>query len=73
MYYFFELEGLNVLSEKGKKLGKITDVGDFGAGIFLEIFFIKNKKTELVPFTKKNILSVNKKNNFIVLSSTPSY
>ena len=69
-YYFFELLSLNVLDEDKKQLGKITNVGDFGGGIFLEIFFIKKNKTELIPFTKKNILCVNKKDNFIILSSS---
>ncbi len=68
-YYFFELKNLEVLNSKLKKVGKVIDVGDFGGGTFLEIFFSINGKTELISFTKENFTLIDKKENFIVLSS----
>tara|TARA_B100001057_G_C22723561_1_gene900692 strand:+ start:329 stop:772 length:444 start_codon:yes stop_codon:yes gene_type:complete len=71
-YYFFELKNLQVFDSKLKKIGKVIDVGDYGGGTFLEILFFDNRKSELIPFTKENFTFINKKENFIVLSSISS-
>jgi 16S rRNA processing protein RimM len=49
-FYYADLVGLTVVDTKGKTLGSIAAVQNFGAGDLLEIRLSGSSKTELVPF-----------------------
>jgi 16S rRNA processing protein RimM len=51
-FYFTDLIGLAAVDEEGAVIGMIDRVLDFGAGTILEIKLTGQTKTELVPFTK---------------------
>lgn len=58
-FYYYELEGLDVFSEKNEKLGQITQIYNFGSGDIIEIEFLDNSK-EMFPFRKDIFLEINK-------------
>ena len=53
-HYFYELIGMNVVNEEGKKLGAVIDVNDYGGGVFIE--FKGDDKTATVHFN--SVLSI---------------
>ncbi len=63
-YYFFELEGSEVYSEDGTKLGKITDIQELKPYALLEI----DKGRLYIPFVKGLVLEV--KDGRIVVSTS---
>ncbi|MGE4351478.1 MAG: ribosome maturation factor RimM [Bdellovibrionales bacterium] len=48
-YYFADLIGLRAQDAAGKEIGNVTDVHDYGAGVFLEIK-PANAKSFMLPF-----------------------
>lgn len=70
-FYYVDLIGLDVIDDNSKKLGKVTNVYDFGGGGMLEIEFIKAdieknlEKIENFPFKDETFPEVNLKENFI--------
>jgi 16S rRNA processing protein RimM len=57
-FYFTDLTGLAAIDAEGATIGMIDRVLDFGAGTILEIKLTGIAKTELVPFTKACVPSV---------------
>jgi 16S rRNA processing protein RimM len=57
-FYHTDLIGLAAVSPDGAALGTIDRVLDFGAGTILEIKLTGIAKTELVPFTKACVPTV---------------
>ncbi|MDX2083273.1 MAG: ribosome maturation factor RimM [Rickettsiales bacterium] len=76
-FYYADLIGLDVVDKNTKKIGKVIDVQDFGAGGMLEIEFDEEfrksdlgknlEKIENFPFSNKIFPQIDLKNNFIVL------
>ncbi|MCB1186557.1 16S rRNA processing protein RimM [bacterium] len=50
--YFFELEGMEVRTSKGDLVGKVVDVAETGAGMFLEV---QGEKLILIPFNMEHV------------------
>ncbi|MCS7083786.1 MAG: ribosome maturation factor RimM [Aquificaceae bacterium] len=61
-YFAFELEGLEVLTESGKSLGKVNAVVDGRAYSFLEVGEM------LIPFTERFVLDVDLTSGKIIVS-----
>ncbi len=58
-YYWFELMGMEVVSESGEKLGAIADILQTGSN---DIYVLKNGRKEIyIPATKEVIRQVDKK------------
>ncbi len=57
-FYFTDLIGLAAVDADGVTIGTIDRVLDFGAGTILEIKLTGQTKTELVPFTKACVPTV---------------
>ena len=55
-YYVDDLIGCKIIIEKNNKIGKITDIKNFGAGDLLEVKL--DNKIVLIPFNNENIISV---------------
>lgn len=69
-YYFADLKGLDVKTTDGKRLGVVSGVHDFGAGIMLEIQPTKsaeNQNSFFHPFTKAAVPKVDIKAGRIVV------
>jgi 16S rRNA processing protein RimM len=64
-YYFFELEGLEVKSQKGKRLGRVRRVFSDRDRVYLEI---EGGKV-IIPFIKEFVLEVKPKEGYLVVSS----
>ncbi len=70
-YYQVDLIDLDVIDESDKKLGKVLNVLDFGAGTMLEIEFDEAKKAqnlekiENFPFKNEFFPEISVKNGFI--------
>ncbi|KGB27374.1 16S rRNA processing protein RimM [Candidatus Liberibacter solanacearum] len=67
-FFNADLEELETFDLQGKYWGKICGIYDFGAGAVLEFKDSKEKKF-LIPFTKSTVLSVNLKENKILIDS----
>ena len=65
-YYVKDLVGCNIQLIDGKKIGKVIDVENFGAGDLLEISFKKNKI--YIPMNKDNLISVDIIKQLIVVN-----
>ena len=52
-FYIEDLKGLKVLDTSGNHIGNITNVANYGGGDIIEIMFIKDGKSEMLPFTKE--------------------
>ena len=59
-FYFEDLKSLQVLNLKGKKVGIISEIFNFGAGDLVEIKFSNGSGTEIYPFTKEFFPEVTK-------------
>jgi 16S rRNA processing protein RimM len=57
-FYHTDLIGLATINASGDTFGRIAEVLDFGAGTILEIKLQTAAKTELVPFTKACVPTV---------------
>jgi 16S rRNA processing protein RimM len=69
-FYHVDLIGLDVIDEKNKKIAKIINIYDFGAGNLVEIEFIDEapkgfKKIENFSFKNEIFPEVNLSKNFI--------
>ena len=51
-FFFSELNDMEVLNIKNKKIGIVLNTANFGAGDIIEIKFL-NDKVEMFPFTKE--------------------
>jgi 16S rRNA processing protein RimM len=65
-FYFSDLIGLNVEDTKGKALGAISSVENFGAGDVLEIVGVINGSL-MVTFTKETVPLVDIQNGLVVI------
>ena len=66
-YYISDLRRFFVVNEKGKKIGIIIDVANFGAGDIIEIRF-NNDTEEMFPFTKEFFPEIGK--DYVVFKNT---
>lgn len=64
-YYWFELIGMEVLSESGEKLGKIVDIFETGSN---DVYVIKRgRKETYIPATAEVIKQVDRKEKRMVI------
>lgn len=63
-FYYSDLIGLDVIDMNSKKVGKVADVLDYGAGGVIEIKFLDNR-IENFPFKNQIFPEVNLENGFI--------
>lgn len=69
-YYFSDLIGLKVcLKTKENEIGKVVCFNDFGAGTIMEIKLHNQKETEMLPFTKQYVPTINLEEGYIIVSS----
>jgi 16S rRNA processing protein RimM len=66
-FYFSDLIGLNVEDTRGKALGIISSIENFGAGDILEIVGVINGGL-MVSFTKETVPQVDIQNGFVVIN-----
>ena len=52
-FYIEDLQGLKVIDPQGNHIGNITNVANYGGGDIIEVQFINNEKSEMLPFTKE--------------------
>jgi 16S rRNA processing protein RimM len=64
-YYFFELEGLEVRSQRGKSLGRVHRVSSDKDRVYLEIEGGK----AIIPFIKEFVLEVKPEEGYLVINS----
>lgn len=64
-FYYIDLVGLDVLDMESKKLGKIVNVLDHGAGGIVEIKFNESKNIESYSFRDQLFPEVNIKKGFV--------
>ena len=69
-FYYFELIGLNVKNTNNILVGKVKNVDDFGGGVFLELTTKFDKKSRLIPFTKKAFPKINIRRKFLIWNDT---
>ncbi|WP_029551225.1 ribosome maturation factor RimM [Thermocrinis jamiesonii] len=63
-YYFFELEGLEVRSNSGEYLGRVSGVVEVKDNVYLEV----NGGKVLIPFTKVFVLEVKPDEGYLVVA-----
>ena len=69
-FYLSDLIGLDVcLKTPDKKIGKVAAFQNFGAGDIIEIKLNGQKETEMLPFTKAYVPTINVEKGYIVVSS----
>ena len=69
-YYQTDLIGLKVcLQTPEKELGVVAGFCNFGAGEILEIKINGQKETEMLPFTKQYVPTINLDEGYIIVSS----
>ena len=61
-YYNFDIIGLEVIDNKGSKLGKITEVLKTGSN---DVYVVEGKKQILVPALKKVVKEINLVDGFM--------
>ena len=61
-YYNFDIIGLEVIDDKGFKLGKITEVLKTGSN---DVYVVEGKKQLLVPALKKVVKEINLTDGFM--------
>lgn len=64
-YYFEDLKNMKVIDFCQEEIGKVVAVGDYGAGVFLEIR-VSPDRIATMPFNDKAILDVDQKNGIII-------
>lgn len=70
-FYYSQLVGLEVRSEDGKVIGKITDIANYGAGDVIEITRISGE-TEMLPFCEPWVGEINLEQGFVIINP-PEY
>ena len=69
-FYEADLIGLDVIDESSNsKIGKVCGLYNFGAGEILEIKFDNQKKSEMIPFTKQYVPTINTDDGYIIVKS----
>ncbi len=69
-FYLSDLIGLDVcLKTPDKKIGKVAAFQNFGAGDIIEIKLNGQKETEMLPFTKAYVPTINVEDGYIIVSS----
>ena len=69
-FYLSDLIGLDVcLKTPDKKIGKVVAFQNFGAGDIIEIKLNGHKETEMLPFTKAYVPTINADEGYIIVSS----
>lgn len=53
-FYIEDLVGMKVITDSNQHIGNVVAVQNFGAGDILKISFLKDGKSEHIPFTKKH-------------------
>ncbi len=66
-FYIEDLKGLKVLDPQGSHVGHIINIANYGGGDIIEIQFINNKKSEMLPFTKELFPKITKHHVVLVL------
>ncbi len=65
-FYFFELEGLEVVDESGKSYGTVDTVRDYPANVILAV---RGKSEFLLPFVPEVVLEVDRAQRRIVVQT----
>ncbi len=69
-FYLTDLIGLDVcLKTPDKKIGKVKAFQNYGAGDIIEIKLNGQKETEMLPFTKAYVPTINVDEGYIIVSS----
>ncbi|MBR1825933.1 MAG: 16S rRNA processing protein RimM [Alphaproteobacteria bacterium] len=69
-FYLSDLIGLDVcLKTPDKKIGKVAAFQDFGAGDIIEIKLDGQRETEMLPFTKAYVPTINVEEGYVIVSS----
>ncbi len=69
-FYQTDMIGLPVyLGSLDKKIGKVERFSNYGAGDIIEIKITGQKETEMLPFTKQYVPTVNLEEGYIIVSS----
>ena len=69
-FYLSDLIGLDVcLKTPDKKIGKVAAFQNYGAGDIIEIKLSGQKETEMLPFTKAYVPTINVDEGYIIVSS----
>lgn len=69
-FYQTDLIGLKVyLKSLDNEIGSIAGFSNFGAGEILEIKISGKKETEMLPFTKQYVPTINLEEGYIIVSS----
>lgn len=67
-YYQADLIGLDVMFEN-EPVAKVSGVYNFGAGDILELQFLEEKKTEMIPFTKEYVPEIKISEGYLVVQN----
>ncbi len=67
-FYIEDLVGMKVITDSNQHIGNVIAVQNFGAGDILEIRFLKDGKSEHIPFTKKHFPDIDLHQKTIVLA-----
>ena len=70
-YYFADLIGLKVKEHNGQPFGSVKNVGNYGAGSFLEIRHDQTSKTIFLPFDKKAFPVINLQDQYLIVKEFP--
>ena len=70
-YYFADLIGLKVKECDGPPFGSVQNVGNYGAGPFLEILDHKSLNTVFLPFDKASIPIINLDDQYLIVKELP--
>ncbi|MBR6356332.1 MAG: 16S rRNA processing protein RimM [Alphaproteobacteria bacterium] len=69
-FYLSDLIGLDVcLKTPDKKIGKVAAFQNFGAGDIIELKLNGQRETEMLPFTKDYVPTINIDEGYIIVSS----
>ena len=67
-FYFEDLKSLKVRNLKGKEVGTILEIHNFGANDLIEVSFSNGSGSEIYPFTKEFFPEITK--DYVVLAKT---
>lgn len=68
-FYHTDLIGLEARNKNSEFIGEVVGIYNFGAGDMLEIKTSELGKSEMLPFTKEYVPTVNIKDGYIIVSS----
>lgn len=66
-FYYEDLLGLKVVRPDLSVVGTVKAIHNFGAGDVLELALLESDKTEMLPFTREIIPTINLKEGFVVV------